>query len=113
VDDAGHNDLVLIAASTVYGLSLTLLYTASTLYHSFRLPRLKYVFKIVDHCAIYLLIAGSYTPITLVVLKGWWGWTLFALVFVLVGGLDIALGAMLSAAQVAPIEAAHPSVTIG
>src|SRR5439155_19827097 len=61
--------------------TLVLLYAASTLYHSFHTPRLKRILKILDHTAIYLLIAGTYTPFTLVNLRGFWGWTLFSLVW--------------------------------
>lgn len=70
-----------IAGCTTFGITLVLLYAASTMYHSFRAPRLKRVFKILDHTAIYLLIAGTYTPFTLVNLRGFWGWTLFGLVW--------------------------------
>lgn len=70
-----------IVSCAVYGVTLVTLYTASTLYHSFRSPRLKHIFKIVDHCCIYLLIAGTYTPFTLVMLGGGWGWSLFGLVW--------------------------------
>jgi hemolysin III len=65
----------------VYGLSLVLLYAASTLYHAVRRPILKRAFRTVDHCAIYLLIAGTYTPFTMLLLKGVWGWTLFGIVW--------------------------------
>jgi hemolysin III len=58
-----------LASAIVYGISLVLEYTASTLYHSFPQPRVKHVFKILDHAGIYLLIAGSYTPFTLVALR--------------------------------------------
>ena len=58
-----------LASSIVYGISLVLEYTASTLYHSFPQPKVKHVFKILDHAGIYLLIAGSYTPFTLVTLR--------------------------------------------
>ncbi|MDW7747497.1 PAQR family membrane homeostasis protein TrhA [Halomonas sp.] len=64
-----------------YGVSLVLLYTASTLYHGVRHPRLKGLFQSLDHCAIYLLIAGTYTPFLLVNLRGPTGWTLFATVW--------------------------------
>ncbi|MEK6286585.1 MAG: hemolysin III family protein [Acidobacteriota bacterium] len=74
--DAWH-----IAGCTTFGVTLVLLYTASTLYHSFHTPRWKRILKILDHTAIYLLIAGTYTPFTLVNLRGFWGWTLFALVW--------------------------------
>jgi len=64
-----------LASAIVYGVSLVLLYTASTLYHSLPQPRVKHVLKILDHCGIYLLIAGTYTPFCLVTLReanGWW-----------------------------------------
>jgi hemolysin III len=70
-----------IAGCTTFGVTLVMLYTASTLYHSLRTPRLKRVLKILDHAAIYLLIAGTYTPFTLVNLRGFWGWTLFGVVW--------------------------------
>lgn len=69
----------------VYGGSLVLLYTASTLYHAARRPFLKKLFRTLDHCAIYLLIAGSYTPFTLLLLKESWGWALFNIVWSLAG----------------------------
>ena len=69
-----------ISAFAVYGASLVFLYTASTLYHSTR-GRAKAVFRKLDHSAIYLLIAGTYTPFALVTLNGPWGWTLFGLVW--------------------------------
>lgn len=70
-----------IAGCTTFGVTLVLLYAASTLYHTFHTPRLKRILKILDHTAIYLLIAGTYTPFTLVNLRGFWGWTLFSLVW--------------------------------
>jgi hemolysin III len=70
-----------IAGCTTFGVTLVLLYAASTMYHSLRAPRLKRILKILDHTAIYLLIAGTYTPFTLVNLRGFWGWVLFALVW--------------------------------
>jgi len=70
-----------IASCTVYGATLVILYLASTLYHSSRSPRLKHILRVVDHSAIYLLIAGTYTPFTQVNLRGFWGWTLFGLVW--------------------------------
>lgn len=72
----------------VYGATLVLLYGFSTLYHAVRTPHIKAVLQKLDHHAIYLLIAGSYTPIALVTLQGRWGWTLFGLVWALaVGGV--------------------------
>ncbi|MGB3634868.1 MAG: hemolysin III family protein [Rubrobacteraceae bacterium] len=70
-----------IASSIVYGIALITLYTASTLYHSFQGDRVKRALRVFDHCSIYLLIAGSYTPFALVSLRGGWGWTLFGLVW--------------------------------
>lgn len=75
-----------IVSFSIYGGSLTLLYLASTLYHSFRDERLKQVFRHVDHLSIFLLIAGTYTPVTLIGLRGAWGWTLFGLIWGLAAG---------------------------
>lgn len=72
---------VKLASGVVYGISLVLEYTASTLYHSLTNERAKHVFKVLDHCGIYLLIAGSYTPFTLITLAGRGGWTMFAIVW--------------------------------
>jgi hemolysin III len=69
-----------IVSFSIYGASLFLLYTLSTLYHSLR-GRAKQIFMKLDHVAIYLLIAGSYTPLTLVTLRGAWGWTLFVIIW--------------------------------
>ena len=71
-----HHDAWKVVSSVVYGTTLVLLYTISTLYHSLRGPA-KGIFQRLDYCAIYLLIAGSYTPFALVTLRGPWGWTLF------------------------------------
>lgn len=70
-----------VVGISLYGASLVLLYTASTLYHGLRHPRLKRLFQHLDHCAIYLLIAGTYTPFLLVNLRGPTGWTLLATVW--------------------------------
>jgi hemolysin III len=72
-----------IATCAIYGTTLILLYVASTLYHSIPLPGVKRVLRVLDHCAIYLLIAGTYTPFALVNLRGAWGWGLFAAVWTL------------------------------
>ena len=66
-----------IVSFAVYGAMLLVLYTISTLYHWVRSPRLKAILQKCDHSAIYLLIAGSYTPFSLVTLRGPWGWSLF------------------------------------
>ncbi|EWH00071.1 PAQR family membrane homeostasis protein TrhA [Halomonas sp. BC04] len=78
---AAHVDPWKIAGITLYGVSLVLLYTASTLYHGIKHPRLKRLLQHLDHCAIYLLIAGTYTPFLLVNMRGPTGWTLFAIVW--------------------------------
>ena len=70
-----------IVSCSVFGFSLVLLYTASTMYHSFQGLHVKRIFKTIDHSCIYLLIAGTYTPFTLVTLKGAWGWVLFGIVW--------------------------------
>jgi hemolysin III len=70
-----------IISCTIFGFTLVLLYTASTLYHSFRKPNLKHLFKILDHSCIYILIAGTYTPFMLVTISGILGWSIFALVW--------------------------------
>lgn len=72
-----------IVSSSIYGATLILLYAASTLYHSIQLPRAKRVLQILDHSAIFLLIAGTYTPFTLVNLRGAWGWSLFGVIWFL------------------------------
>jgi hemolysin III len=74
-----HGTVWHIVSFSIYGPSLVLLYTSSTLYHSFRPPRVKRVFRIIDHSSIYVLIAGSYTPFLLVNLRGVWGWSLFGI----------------------------------
>jgi hemolysin III len=72
-----------VVGCTVFGTSLVLLYTASTLYHSMTAPRAKRVLRVLDHAAIYLLIAGTYTPFALVTLEGAVGWTLIAVLWTL------------------------------
>lgn len=66
-----------IVSFSIYGVSLVVLYSASTMYHAVQSPKLRKKLNILDHAAIYILIAGTYTPFTLVVLKGWVGWTIF------------------------------------
>jgi hemolysin III len=67
-----------ITGAIIFGVTLCLLYLASTLYHSFPPGRAKRVFRVLDHGAIYLLIAGTYTPFALGALRGPWGWSLLA-----------------------------------
>ena len=76
-----HGSAVQMVAGIVYGTSLVLMYTSSTIYHALANNRAKRVFKILDHSSIYLLNAGTYTPVTLIALRGPWGWTLFGVVW--------------------------------
>ena len=97
-----HGGAARIAGASVFAATMVLLYLTSTLYHALRGNRAKRVFQVLDHAAIFLMIAGTYTPFTLGVLRGAWGWTLFGLVW----GLAIA-GIVLSAAG----GVRHPKLT--
>lgn len=70
-----------LVACAIFATSLVLLYAASTIYHALRSARAKHVMRVLDHIAIYVLIAGTYTPFALGVLHGAWGWTLLGLVW--------------------------------
>lgn len=74
---AGSGEAWHMASAVIYGATLVALYAASTLYHAFKGTGARGVLRIVDHCAIFLLIAGTYTPVALVGLGGAWGWSLF------------------------------------
>lgn len=76
-----HSDPIGIVACSVYGGSIIVLYTMSTLYHAITNRHAKKFFRIMDHDTIFLLIAGTYTPITLIPLRGALGWTLFGVVW--------------------------------
>ena len=78
-----YGDVWQIVSFSIYGGSLILLYLASTLYHSFPHPKVKRVFKSIDHASIYLLIAGTYTPFLLVGIRGLMGWILFTIIWTL------------------------------
>ena len=78
-----RGERVTVIGASVFGATLIALYAASTLYHAIPHPTLKQKLRVVDHAAIYLLIAGTYTPFTLGVLRGTWGWTLFGIVWTL------------------------------
>lgn len=85
-------DALKLISAVVFGISLVLLYSSSTLYHWFTSPRWKARFQAFDHACIYLLIAGSYTPFTLITLRGPWGWSLFAAVWTMaIGGVWLKL----------------------
>ena len=77
-----HGAAAVVGAS-VFAVTLALLYLSSTLYHALTPARAKRVFRVLDHSAIYLLIAGTYTPFTLGVLRGPWGWSLFGVIWAL------------------------------
>ena len=110
-----------VVGSAVFASSLVALYLVSTLYHAMRPSRAKQVLQKLDHTAIYLLIAGSYTPFTLGVLRGPWGWTLFSLVWAIAGtgiALEFAFGKKVQmpgfpalGAQVADLSADLPAMT--
>lgn len=85
-----------IVGVSIFAATMAVLYLASTLYHAFPASRTKSVFRVIDHGAIFLLIAGTYTPFTLGILRGGWGWALFGtvwglalagVIFKVVGGL--------------------------
>lgn len=82
-----------LASSIVFGITMTLLYLMSCLYHALKVNRAKHVFRVIDHCTIFLLIAGTYTPYTLNTLRGVTGWLLFGVVWG-VGILGIVLNAV-------------------
>lgn len=76
-----EEDFFKLIIFTVYGASLVLLYFTSTFYHATKRPTLKQLLRKMDHCAIYLLIAGSYTPFSLLVVRETFGWTIFSIVW--------------------------------
>jgi len=76
-----RGDAAFIVGASVFAATMVLLYLASTLYHALPVGRAKGVFRVIEHSAIFLLIAGTYTPFTLGVLRGTWGWALLGLVW--------------------------------
>lgn len=76
-----HGDAWHVVSTAIFGTTLVLLYTTSTLYHSFAAERTRVLLRKFDHAAIFLLIAGTYTPFVLVTLRGPWGWSLFGVVW--------------------------------
>lgn len=81
VFSARHGDAWQVVSTAIFGATLVLLYTTSTLYHSFADERRRVLLQKFDHAAIFLLIAGTYTPFVLVTLRGPWGWSLFGVVW--------------------------------
>jgi len=94
-----------ITACSIFGVTLIISYASSTLYHSIPLPGAKRVLKVIDHAAIYLLIAGTYTPFTLINLRGPWGWSLFGTIW----GLAI-LGVVLKVTMLGRIAAISTAI---
>lgn len=76
-----YGDIWHLVSYSIFGSSLILMYLSSTLYHSFSNPRIKSLFARFDHIAIFLLIAGTYTPVLLTSIRGVWGWTLFGIIW--------------------------------
>ena len=85
-----HGGAAAVVGAAVFAVTMLLLYSASTIYHALPTGRAKEVLRVVDHAAIFLLIAGTYTPFTLGVLRGPLGWTLFGLIWVMaIGGVTL------------------------
>ena len=76
-----RGDVWQIVSFSIYGATLVILYLFSTLYHSFRNKKVKFFFRLFDYASIYLLIAGTYTPVTLTILRGPLGWTVFGIIW--------------------------------
>ncbi len=92
---ARRGDVWKTVSFSIYGASLVILYLASTLYHSIPRPGLKRFFRVLDHCSIFLLIAGTYTPVTIGVIRGPWGWTLFGVIWALaLAGINLKIFAL-------------------
>jgi len=83
VSAISRNDPWQVVGATVFGISLVLLYAASTVYHSFPRSSATRMLRVIDHSAIYVLIAGSYTPFAVGALRGVWGWTLLTVIWAL------------------------------
>jgi hemolysin III len=83
INEAARRGPSAVVGALVFGITAALVYLTSTLYHAVTWPRLKQVLRVADHSAIYLLIAGTYTPFTLGVLRGALGWTLFGMIWTL------------------------------
>lgn len=99
-----HGSTAFIVGTSIFSLTTILLYLASTLYHALPISRAKRIFQIIEHAAIFFLIAGTYTPFTLGILYGAWGWSLFGIIW----GLAIA-GVMLKVFA----KLSHPVLSTG
>ena len=104
IDAVRRGDPGYIAGAGIFAATMVLLYLASTLYHALPAGKAKRVFRIIEHSAIFLLIAGTYTPFTLGVLRGAWGWTLLALVWAI---------ALVGVALKAFERISHPVISTG
>jgi len=82
VFSSANGDPWMIVSCSIFGATIVLMYAMSTLYHSFQGSKVKHLFKIFDHSSIFFLIAGTYTPFTLVYLRGPWGWSMFGFVWI-------------------------------
>lgn len=92
---AKQSDTWKIVSFSIYGATMITLYLASTLYHAFTNLKVKRFFRILDHSSIFLLIAGTYTPVTIGQLRGWVGWTLFGVIWTLsVVGINLKIFAL-------------------
>jgi len=99
VSSVRYGDVWQIVSCSIFATTLVLLYLASTLYHGFRSPHIKHRMRVFDHSAIFLLIAGTYTPFVLVNLRGPWGWSLFGVTWG-IALLGISLGTTLQRRRV-------------
>jgi hemolysin III len=104
IDATRRGDAGFIVGASIFAATMVLLYLSSTLYHALPAGKAKRVFRIIEHSAIFLLIAGTYTPFTLGVLRGVWGWTLFGLVW----GIAL-IGVSLKAFE----RMSHPIISTG
>ena len=78
---AEQGSAIKVVGSVIFGASLIIMYSASAMYHAVRKSHWKRLYKVVDHSSIYIMIAGTYTPVVLVVLAGAWGWSLFGVIW--------------------------------
>ena len=92
---AKRSDAFKVVSYSIYGATMIILYLSSTLYHAFPQPRVKKFFHILDHSSIFLLIAGTYTPVMIGTIRGGWGWALFGVVWALaILGINMKIFAM-------------------
>ena len=107
VKAATHSNAAGVVSASIFGATMIFLYCMSTLYHSITARKAKYVLRVIDHCSVFLLIAGTYTPFLLVSLHGWIGWTLFGIIW----GLT-AVGCVFNAINVDKYEKASALINV-